>query len=106
MPSREEVLRSVQSEIDYQHACAVSPLRPDIKPELTAGEYLLAMEHCLMEARMAWYHGTGTHVEAAAYIRKTVALGLRFMEDNAAPPRQTQADPRLIGEAYTQEAGE
>lgn len=87
MMDRTHIYAVIEGEIAYQDAAVADPARPDIIESLSAGEHLLAMEHCLAEARNAWYKGSFPHTQAAENIRKVTALGVRFMERFSAPYR-------------------
>jgi len=88
MPSREAVNNAIDSELIYQQQQTLDPSRPDMIADLSPGDSLLCMEHCLAEARRAWYHGAAPHEDAAEFVRKVTALGLRFMAANSAPMRK------------------
>lgn len=89
MPSRKEVYAAIDTERDYQDAMTASAERPDMIANLSPGDHILAMEAILAEARREWYFGSAPHPGASEYIRKVTALGVRFMEKNSAPIRQT-----------------
>jgi len=87
-PIREAVYMIVNSERIYQDRMTAAVERPDMVPELSLGDHILAMEMCLSEARARWYSGSAPHLETTDFIRKVTALGVRCMETFGARDRE------------------
>lgn len=86
--TRESVYGAVDGERKYQYLSARDGEHPDMKPVLSVGETLLAMEHNLAAARREWYHGADNHEYAMNYIRKITALGVQAGENFGMPRRE------------------
>lgn len=78
---------AIDTERDYQDAQRGNAKRHEGMPAMTPGEYILCMEKCLADARLAWY-GPGGGVECLQHLRKVSALGVAAMELYGAPKRQ------------------
>lgn len=78
--SRELVYRTLDGERDYQDAASADPSRPDMVPEMSMGEIILAMEHALGEARRAWYSDARPYPATIEYLRKVGGLTVKAME--------------------------
>lgn len=83
---RQIVYQVVDGERDYQDVMTASSSRPDMV-EIGLGETLLAMEHCLAEARRAWYSGHAPHRDAMGYVRKVAGLAVKAGEQFGMPER-------------------
>lgn len=79
---------AIDSELRYQQAMIAAADRPDMVPQLSAGEAILAMEKCLDDAKRAWYSGSAPHEAAGEHVRKITALGINFLSQHSAPPRE------------------
>ncbi len=78
----------VDGELRYQVEMTKDASRPDMIQNLSPGDHIVAMEHCLAEARREWYSGSHPHKPAAHYIRKVAALAIRFLFTFSAPRRE------------------
>ncbi len=83
MPYRSEVYAVIDGERDYQDAGRGNAKRHD---GMTPGEFILCMEKCLQDARVAWYAPNGG-VACLDHVRKVSALGVQCMEVHGAPAR-------------------
>jgi hypothetical protein len=86
--SREDVYRCLDGERDYQDAMSADPERPDMVPQLSMGETILAMEHALSEARRVWYSDSKPYPATLDYLRKVGGLTVKAMEQFGAVHRQ------------------
>jgi len=84
--TRQQVYAAVDSERDYQDAQRGNAKRHEGQPPMTPGEYILCMEKCLADARVAWYAPDGG-VACLDFVRKVTALGAACMELYGAPTR-------------------
>jgi hypothetical protein len=86
---RAPAIRAVNSERDYQDAQRGNALRHSNQPkDMPPGEYLLAMEKCLSDAREVWYRGGTGWLDCLPHVRKVAALGVACMELYGAPMRE------------------
>lgn len=85
---REAVYMIVDSERTYQDRMTESAERPDMVPQLSLGDHILAMEKCIEEARRHWYGGSSPHLPTLDFIRKVTGLGVRCMETFGARDRE------------------
>jgi len=76
---KEQVLRAIESEREYQEA-----KWPD--HHHTAAEWILIMQKCLDDAKRAWVTGHGSDL-ALHEIRQVTAVGVAAMEQCGAPLR-------------------
>jgi hypothetical protein len=58
----------------------MSSHRPDMVPEMSMGDIIAAMEHCLAEARRAWYSDSKPYPSTTEYVRKIAGLSVKAME--------------------------
>lgn len=86
MPTRDQVYAAIDSERAYQIAQRGNAKRHEGQPPMTPGEYILCMEKCLADARVAWYAPNGG-AACLDHVRKVAALGTACMELHGAPPR-------------------
>lgn len=86
--SRELVYQCIDGERYFQEEQTLRPDRPDMIPNLSVGDHLLAMEENLQRARLAWYSGSTPHRGALDFIRKVTALGVRCLENNGVVHRE------------------
>lgn len=84
---REEVYKVIDDERDYQDEQTANPDRPDMNVNLSVGDYLLAIEYNMQEAKKLWYKGAGHHPSAMHYLRKVAALAVSCFEKNGVPKR-------------------
>lgn len=86
-PERIKAYTALDSEREYQDAGVEDDLKTHMHA-LTPGEVLLTMEHCLTQARNAWYYSGFPNVQATEYVRKIGALAVQYMEQYGAPQRE------------------
>lgn len=86
--TRQEVYACIDGERYFQEEQTLRADRPDMIPDLSVGDHLLAMEENLQRARVAWYSGSTPHPIALDFIRKVTALGVRCMEKNGVVHRK------------------
>jgi hypothetical protein len=86
--SRELVYQCIDGERYFQEEQTLRPDRPDMIPNLSVGDHILAMEENLQRARVAWYSGSSPHHAALDFLRKVTALGVRCMENNGVVHRK------------------
>jgi hypothetical protein len=80
--TRDQVYACIDGERDFQDEQTLNSDRPDMIPNLSVGDFLLAMEENLQRARLEWYSGSSPHPRAIDFIRKVTALGVNCMERN------------------------
>lgn len=82
-----KVLQAIQSEREYQEQ--TWPLHRH-----SVAEWLLIMEHCLLDAKRAWYKGGDE--KALHQIRQITACGVAAMEQCGAPLRELRNKEPLM----------
>lgn len=96
--ARAKAYAAIDSERDYQDAGKGNAKRHEgASGVLTPGEILLAMEHCLADARAAWYKPNGG-TACLPFIRKVAALGVQAMERYGAPTREEEVHRPIVNE--------
>jgi glutathione S-transferase len=86
--TREMVFEALSGERSYQDAMSADPERPDMVPEMSMGEIILAAEHALGEARRAWYSDSKPYLETIGFLRKVGGLTVKAMEQFGVVYRQ------------------
>jgi len=82
---RDEVYDVLNGERAYQDALGAEHIRPD----LTLGEHLLAIERNLSEAREMWYRSKGGDYRSVMHrVRKVAGQAILAMEENGVPRRE------------------
>ena len=87
MATREEVYAAIDSERAYQDAQKGNSKRHDGQPQMSPGEFILVLEHLLLQARTEWYRPDGG-VSCLEHIRKVAGSATQCMEVHGAPPRK------------------
>lgn len=85
---RQEVYKIIDQERDYQDKLIADNRRKDIKPVLTVGETISAIDYNLTEARGFWYHNSDPQKKSMEYIRKIAALCVQLAESYDMPERK------------------
>lgn len=86
--NRKDVYKALDSERDYQDAMTASEDRPDMVENLSLGDKLLAMQHCLDQARTTWYYGLNNHQDTMEFVRKIGGLAVKAGEEHEMPQRK------------------
>jgi hypothetical protein len=86
--TRETVFEALSGERTYQDAMSADPARPDMVPEMSMGEIILAMEHTLGEARRIWYGDSKPYHATIEHLRKVGGLSVKAMEQFGVVYRQ------------------
>jgi hypothetical protein len=86
--TRAEVYDVIDGERDYQRSEILNPNRPDMVPQLSVGETIVAIEKTLDDARRHWYHGANEHPAAMADLRKIAGLAVQAGENYGMPRRE------------------
>jgi hypothetical protein len=86
--TRETVFEALSGERSYQDAMSADPERPDMVPEMSMGEIILAMEHTLGEARRIWYGDSKPYLATIEHLRKVGGLSVKAMEQFGVVYRQ------------------
>lgn len=86
--TRDEVFDVISGERDYQEAQGQDD-ESHVKPEITMGETLAAIDHNMHLARGVWYGSNDkNHQGAMEYLRKVAALVVQFGEGHGIPRRE------------------
>lgn len=86
--NRDEVLTVIANERDYQIKMTGEPTRPDMNPEMSMGDLLLAMEHNLSKAKQIWYTDSFPYTNTLDYVRKVAGLAVQAGERFDMPERE------------------
>lgn len=83
---RQEVYETIDSERAYQIQ-QTSAQAPKMNPDLSIGDFILAMQEQLEQARTIWYNDSPPYYNTTEFIRKTAALSVACMEKYGARKR-------------------
>lgn len=86
---RAEVFVAVDEERQYQEAQSADPSRPSMRPDLTVGEHILAIDRLITDMRSQWYSGSPPHTPVLDNMRKIAALAFQCMEQHGIVRRQS-----------------
>jgi hypothetical protein len=85
---RIDVYSAIDGERRFQDYQSSLEERPDMVPEMSMGDLLLAMEENLERARCAWYADANPYPTTMEFVRKGVALGVKAGEQFGMPRRK------------------
>ncbi len=83
---RQEVYEVIDSERTYQIQQTAANT-PKMNPDLSIGDFILAMQEQLEQARTTWYGDSPPYYDTSEFIRKTSALSVACMEKYGARKR-------------------
>lgn len=86
--NRDEVLKVISDERDYQIKMTNETTRPDMNPEMSMGDLLSAMEVNLSKAKQAWYTDSYPYTNTLDYVRKVAGLAVQAGERYDMPNRE------------------
>lgn len=81
------VYDAINGERDYQDEMTALSDRPDMVDPMPLPAIILAMEHCLSEARKQWYSDAEPYQPTMHLVRKVAALAVKAGEQYGMPTR-------------------
>ena len=83
-----DALVTVLEERNFQEEQGADPDKKNMKPVLSVGETITAINYNMQKAEQAWYIGAAPHPDAMKYLRKVCALALQAGENFGFPKRE------------------
>lgn len=85
---KSSALSAVMEERAFQIDQGVKSSVKNMKPVLSVGETIVAINYNMEKAAAAWYIGAEPHPDAMKYLRKVCALALQAGEHHGFPRRK------------------
>lgn len=90
--TEDEIFEIIRAELRYQND--MTTVSSHVRPDLTEGECLLAIDELVSQAKTFWYSDTPPHNLTRNHIRKVAALCVRMCLDETGMPERNGYPPK------------